>query len=404
MLETIRQYALECLIQSGEAETTHWQHANFFLALAEKAEPQLRGAEQVDWLNRLETEHNNLRKALIWFREQARDKIQGLRLAIALYWFWGVHSFWSEGVTWLTQFLDLTKTSSHTAVRAKALNCAGHLAWLRQDFALAHTLHTESLAICRKLEDQQGIADALFGLGRVARLQGNYAAAGTFYEESLAIQRELGNKTGIADTLLYLGAGVTFYEDLTLAQSLLEESLAMWRELKVKSGIAPTLNKLGRIAQLQGNYGEAKSLYLEGLKLFRELGDKFGPAYTLHDLGCVALYQDDRQRANSYFKESLALYQELKLKDGIVDCLTGLTKIAMMNGQLERAARLCGAIETLLEFLDDQHTSDKVEYTRMAATVHVHLDEALYRSAWVEGQAMTMKQAIDYALSGEVWV
>jgi tetratricopeptide (TPR) repeat protein len=444
MLETLREYALERLIDSGEAEAIRWRHANFFLALAEEAEPKMRSTEQVAWLNRLEMEYGNLRAALTWFKEKVTDEQEepampvlseaegpvpseaegpvpskvegslskepalpvpseaegslpkGLRLVAALYRFWLTRGSWSEGREWLTQFLALSTTSPRTAVRAKALNRAGLMAWWQRDYASARALQVESLEIYQELNDKHGVAASLFGLGRVARGQGDYASARASYEESLAIRRDLGDRWGIANTLLSLGVVVFFFQDdLAPARSLLEESLAIWRELDIKSGIAATLSWLGRVLQRQGNYEQAEVLCLESLALFRELGDRLGLAYTLHNLGCAALCQDDRGRAATHFTESLALYRELERQDGIIECLAGLAAVAGAEGQLEWAAQLFGAAEALLEATGAHlAAADRAEWDRNLAAVRAQLDEAIFAAAWAEGQARDLDATV----------
>jgi tetratricopeptide (TPR) repeat protein len=329
-------------------------------------------------------------------KEPAPSLLRGLRLAAALYRFWLMRGSWSEGRKWLTQFLALSTTSPRTAVRAKALNRAGLMAWWQRDHASARALHVESLEIYQELNDKHGVAASLFSLEHVARGQGDYTSARASYEESLAIRRDLGDRWGIADTLLSLGVVVFFFQDdLAPARSLLEESLAIWRELDIKSGIAATLSWLGRVLQRQGNYEQAEALCSESLALFRELGDRLGLAYTLHNLGCAALCQDDRGQAATHFTESLALYRELERQDGIIECLAGLAAVAGAEGQLEWAAQLFGAAEALLEATGAHlAAADRAEWDRNLAAVRAQLDEATFAAAWAEGQAWDLDATV----------
>ena len=203
MLETIHEYARERLDVSGEGAALRRQHLAYFLALAEQAEPELRGAAQVAWLHRLETEHENLRAALQWALGTGEAEL-AVRLASALAWFWEQRSYLSEGRQWLATALALPHAVA-PAVRAKALVGAGLLAFRQGDYAHATSLSEASLARYRELGDQQGMAGALANLGTVATEHRDYARARALLEESLELSRTLEDDEGIARALNHLG-------------------------------------------------------------------------------------------------------------------------------------------------------------------------------------------------------
>ena len=273
MLETIREYGLECLTASGEEPAVRRAHADYYLALAEAAEPALTGPEQTTWLERLEAEHDNLRAALRWAEESGEAEI-GLRLAGALCQFWLMRGHLREGQERLARLLGLAGASPHTAARAKALTRAGHLADNLSDYTAAHA----------------------------------------FFEESLAIRRELGEKGGIAAALNDLGWVASHRNDYTAARALSEESLAIWRELGDKAGIATSLHNLGWVAYHQGEYAAAYALCQESLGLRRELGDKRGIAYELGHIGRTVHRQGDYRRATALLEEALALCRDMGVK------------------------------------------------------------------------------------------
>jgi non-specific serine/threonine protein kinase len=188
MLETVREYALERLVASGEADAIGRRHAEYFLSMAEWARSQLSGTEQVTWLNELEREHDNLRTALAWLREHGESEL-GLRLGGALWQFWSVRGHFAEGRAWLEELLRQPAAAARSAARANALNGAGSLAFSQGDDARAQLLFEESLAIWRELGDEREAAHSLSDLGRVAYERGDAAAALSLYEESLAAQR-----------------------------------------------------------------------------------------------------------------------------------------------------------------------------------------------------------------------
>jgi predicted ATPase len=430
MLETIREYALGRLADSGEAEEIRRQHANFFVALAEEAEPKLEGAEQMTWLNRLETEHGNLWTALKWTLErEGADAELGLRLVVALGLFWRIRGHWTEARRWTERAVEKSSIAS-ASVRARVLWAAG--LW-QEDRGQATTFFQESLTLCRQLEDKQGIARALLGLGRVAddfeqattlleqsltlfrdlgdkpRIsgalaslggdawqQGDYERAATLLGQSLMLARETGAKSAIATRLRSLGNVTLELIDYERAAALYDESLALARELGNKEGIARLLNSLGEMARLQNDYERADALYSESLALRRELGNRFGAAMMLHNLGYVALYRGDGRQAAAFFEESMALYRELNARKGIAECLAGLAGVAGVEGQLERAARLFGATEVLQEATATHLiAADKAEYDRNVALVRAQLDETTFAEAWAEGREMAVDASAD---------
>jgi predicted ATPase/class 3 adenylate cyclase len=195
MLETIREYGLECLATSGELEVAWQAHALYYLSLAEKAEPNLEGQQQAEWLERLEREYDNLRATLKWCLERGElgHSIEmALRLAGALWRFWEVRGHWSEGWNFLEQALERSKGGA-ILVQLKALKAAAHLAYVRSDIDRAEALSEECLARCLELGDRVGIAFSLRLLGLIAWWRYNFAVASSRTEESLALFRGLGN-------------------------------------------------------------------------------------------------------------------------------------------------------------------------------------------------------------------
>jgi len=195
MLETVRQYALDCLNESGEGEAVRTRHLRFYVSLAKEAEPQLSGAEQVKWLSRLEQEHENLRAALRWSLSGVGKVEAGAQLACAVFQFWQIRGYWLEGRSWLMEMLK--REGLEDQMRGQLLTWAAFIARRQGNYAEAVAQDEEALVILREIGDKQGTADALNNLGIVARMQGDYAVAQVRYEESLAIKREIGDKRGV---------------------------------------------------------------------------------------------------------------------------------------------------------------------------------------------------------------
>jgi predicted ATPase/DNA-binding SARP family transcriptional activator/DNA-binding CsgD family transcriptional regulator len=368
ILEPVRQYARERLEESGEADAIQRRHAAWFLALAAQAESGLR--EQGAWLERLETEHDNLRAALQWSLdpEAAAEPEEraglGLRLAAALAQgrFWSAYGL-SEGLGWLERGLARS-SSSPPSVRIKALNEAG---WL-------------------------------------AAWQGDYEKGVPLLEESFAISKELEDKPIVAASLTQLGVAVTHQGDHGRVEALREEAEALRRELSDPHAIAHLLVFLGLAALDAGDYERLVALYEESLDLFREVGDLRGIGICLNSMGLAALDEGDYERAAALLEESLHVLRELRDKVGTIYCLLGVAGVASSQGRPARAARLWGAAEALQEdvglLLSPFHHSH-YDYEGHLATARSLLDEAAWQAAWAQGRAMTPEQAIEYALGTE---
>ncbi len=403
MLETIREYALERLAGSGELEERRRRHVEYYLVLAEEAEPHLRGHGQVLWLDRLEREYDNLRAALRWALDTGVIEM-AMQLCGALHDFWDIRCYYSEARDWLDAALSHPEALAPTRARAEALIAAGRLA---KHSATKSAYAEESLAISRVLGYKLGIARALRLLGVVAQLHGDYAQAVARDEESLAISRELKDKRHIAWALGGLAHTASLQDDKERWAALNEEGLVLSRELGDNEGIASRLINLGEYARMQGDNMHAAACYEETLRLAWELRDRGTAVIALLNLGFVALHHGDLARATAHFTESLILSQEIKEKYGIADCLGGLAGAAGAQGQAERAARLSGAMETAY-LVYGQETGDTVrakmdpidhaEYERAVAPARTQLGEEAWAAAYAEGRAMMLEQAIAEAL------
>ena len=353
------QYTQEKLAEDkAEHEDTQQKHADYFLALAEEAEPEVKGVQQAVWLERLTEEHDNLRAALVWTQERQETRAN-LLLAGALSRFWWLRGHLSEGRRWLTEALALPGAANETAARAKALDGAGLIAWAQSDYASARLLHEESLAIYQTLKDKNGTAISLNNLGIVAHDQCDYASARSLHEKGLAIQRGLGNERGVALTLTNLGLAAHSQGDYTAARSLQEESLALFRMLSHKEGIALSLLNLALVVQDQGDLISAGLFHKESLKLWWELGSKRSIGFSLE----------------------------------------GLAGLAVAQGEAERAARLWGAAKGLREMIGSPlPPSEHARYERTVAAARSQLSEAAFEVAWAEGRVMALEKAVTYAL------
>jgi len=398
----LREYAAEKLAESGETADTQARHLGHFLELAERAESDMRGPCQVECLRRLELEHANTRAALGHARHTG-DAERGMRLVAALERFWIVSGRQSEGRAAALGMLALEGSSTRTAVRARALATAGRMAEGACDYDAARALHEESLAIFRELVDEDGIARSLANLGAVAEMQADLAEWRRLCETSLAISREVDSKGGIAKSLEHLGTLAEYQGDYDAARRLLGDSLVAYGDLGDKRGIARSVGRIGRLAMLQGDYGAARRLLEESLAILRELGRPC-TGDVLTQLGILDAEQGNYDGARRFLKESLAIRRELGDRRGIGCALQTIADIAVVQGNAEVAARLKGAERGLRAdagyVLNPSHESKDTVTT---AAARAALGDDAHRAAHAQGRALTLDEAVAYALGEVTW-
>ncbi|MCJ7661024.1 MAG: tetratricopeptide repeat protein [Anaerolineales bacterium] len=410
--ELLRQHGSEKLLEAGETERTRDQHLAFFLKLAQESEPYLWGSEQVKWLNQLEIEQDNLRVALEWGRTAQGKAETGLLLAGSLENYWSSRCYFDEGREHISTALSRPESFGRTAARAKALHAAGHLAYLQSDYPATLTLLEESLSIYKDLglTGRRGLAGALITLGDMKTEVGDYATASSLMNEALGIMRELKDVRGISRALWQLGQCAVRPGDYEQAVEYYEMALPLLRQIGDRSHTAIALSGLAEVAVRQGDFKRASELEEESLALRHEISETWGIAISLANFAWIALRQDDLQRAVVLLAESITLRRENGDKGGIAWCLEKLAEIALTTGHREsvprrdedfrRAARLFGAAEAVREPVNSTiDLVDQPEHERQVAIVRAQLDEATFTAAWTEGQAMTLEQAIEYALA-----
>ncbi len=441
MLETIRQYAGERLLQAGEGDRLRNRHFEFFLQWAEQAEEQLRGSRQLEWLPRLEDELDNLRAALEWGLSRAEHSEAYLRFAGALFSFWSLRGRITEGRDWLDRALTNPASPRIGAARAKALYAAGYLARLQGDLTIARASLEASAALWRRSgsTNQTGLAGALATLAETIRRLGDPATARALASEAIALSRERGDRWGLAYSLSMLGLALRDQEDFALAHATLQESIASWRDLGDLWGLRLTTDHLADLALRQGDYKEAqrcfadylpmarklgdqesaiwsllgfgvaalnlgdqdqaKSFVEEGFSRFRELGNKYGMAYCLYYMGYFAYVEGDHRQAKSFFEQELALARTTGPIWLGSQALFGLTGVAAAGGEARRAARLFGAAQARMEAGASYEDAADSRFNRGAEDLIVaQIGTAAFMAGRAEGRAMTFEQAADYAL------
>ncbi|MEO8606292.1 MAG: tetratricopeptide repeat protein [Chloroflexota bacterium] len=359
MLETIREYALEKLAESGELDNLRKRHADYFTVFAEHTQ-----TGHVQWLNNLEAEHDNLRAALAWSGT-------GLRLAVTLGSFWQQRGHLREGSAWLRDAMTRQGTGILAAkdrtLRARALDWLGVFSQLQGNLDNAQLLHEESLALFQELEDPAGIIEAMADYGILFVQQGDHERASTLLNESLTLSRELGQTGSIAASLLFLGCLAYSQGLITRAVTLWEESLVLCRADDNTWVIATLLAYLATAALERSEYHQAHIQLAESLTLLWELGERWQIVHTLEVFACLGSVQ--RQQTEG------------------------------AQPSLLHAAHIFGMAEVLRETISAPVLRFQQDFKeRGVAALRTQLDEASFAVAWAEGRAMTLEQAVAYAL------
>ncbi len=357
MLEPIRQYALEELEESGEAEQTRRRHAEFFLDLAERAEPEHKGPAQIEWLERVEKEHANLRVALGWAltMREAETAARGW----ALWIFWWYHSHQREGRRWMEAVLerDLSPPS-----RAKVLMVAGSMA---------------------------------FGYG-------DYEQSETYCAECLELSQQVGDKLRAAWARVGLGLAAMGRSDHEAATSLLQEALRSFQEADEDFAVAHVTDYLGILALTRGEMGKAILKFEEGLAVARRTGDRGSAYIALYNLAQVALSRGDYDQAATLFEEGVTLSGQMGDRANVAYCLEGMATVAGARGEAEHCARLIGTAEGLHEAVGVPayvyYEPYRSLYERTMAAVRSELGEGAFEEARERGREMTFEEAVGHTV------
>jgi tetratricopeptide (TPR) repeat protein len=396
MLETLRQFGMARLVEDGEADAIQARHLDWCVRMAETAEHELTGSEQAAWLQRLETEHDNIRAAL--GTGVGRGSEARLRLAGAMWRFWWWHGHLSEGRAWLANILS-SKGTEPSAWRGKALMAAGVLAREQGDYAHANTVLNESLCIRRELGDVRGTAQSLNILGLVAMNQGNLDEAIGLYEEALALYRDTGFPLGIANVLNNLASATRDKGEFGRAAALYEESIGLYRELGEKRGVAITLHNFGRVKRDMGDLDVAMECFEQSMAMEQMLGDRLNMAMTLHNMGRVANDRSDLSRAVELFTESLRIRIEFGDRLGCIKVVEDVAGLAAER-EPETAVQLYGAAEALREALGAPvPPADRNHIEHGRALARAALQDPAYGKMLEAGRATDTERAVEKALA-----
>jgi tetratricopeptide (TPR) repeat protein len=444
LLETVRQYAREKLVQSADAKTARRRHREWYRILAERAEPELTGPRQDAWLDQIEREYDNIRAVIEGTAVDRRELVESLGVVAKLLRLWIVRGYLGESRRLLEPLLSASEADPdirRTQGWMEAVHTAGfaayfqgdyeamrHLAeqwlevasdvrderqiWLANDmlarvfmnqgdYTRADAIFVHQLAAMRQLDYPFGVASALVGLGVVARLLGDYERAIGYCQECLAESRATGDLWFIGQALSNLGLAYYQCGQYGIARKHFAEALELRRKLRDRSGVAWSLINIGDVAQAQGDVRGARAALEESLEILRDLGDRSGRADAVAALGRVAQTQGEFGSARLCLLESLTLRRDLEQRVAVPQILEDLAGLAAAQARHVRALTLVGAASALRDELGSPRTSGELERIEVwsRASRLVLGDEA--SEAQTAGTVMTLDGAIAYALADD---
>ncbi len=445
LLETIRQYAHEKLAESGEGDAVRDRHLHYFMNFAEAIAPKLHGPEQMQTLDRFDSELDNLRAALEWSLGEGRVE-QGLRLAAALMWFWERRGYFSEGRGRMESLLNQPEAAPKTLIRANGLVAASLMAsslaavWVGgskasrpyleeaitiarehgqagkrlcalalsflsnnvniDDPVLAQSQYDEAWTIVQEIHEPWISALLLHQRAHWYQKQNDYRAAGKTFEDSMKLFRSMDDKRWAAILLNDIASVIYPRQgNYAGARLTLEENLSYFREIRDRMHICFTLGHLGGVVRVEGNHDLAKEYYSEELEIARELGSKLLISSAATNLGFCAVRDDELDSARSFLTQGLGLAQALDEKARTFAPLVGFAFLAVAEKQARRAVQIFGAVDNLLKGRSVGNLASEADYNQSLAIARKQLDEAAFNAAWNEGRAMTLEQAIEFVLA-----
>jgi predicted ATPase/class 3 adenylate cyclase len=428
MLETIRQYAREKLLEVGRDEIVLKRHLAYFVKLAEQAEPELYRSNQVFWLNKLDDEIDNLRTALEW--ALATDTESGLRIAAFPRQFWKARSYTQEAGKWLAQLLEHYDKADSLRIQALIT-----YSLCVEDNTQSRIVAEQSLQIARVLSDKLSEAHSLLNIGLAISRQGYLGEGLPYVEQSLSLFQALGDKLGQAEATFLLSRN---HNDLEHSKALVVESLRLYRQLGHLWGIATSLKELAFRAIRRGDFSLPLQWLEEARGLYRQLGDQGGEASVLEYHGTLAFWTGDYQQAFSYYEQSIVLNEEIgdynndwarvnmaytRLRQGnlaeaidifelciqhfqkantvigLVYTLEGLASLYVIQDQPERAAQLFAWADGIREKIDDRRPPlEQASVDKDLEVIHSRVNDAEFAKLSAEGRGMTTEQAIAFGL------
>jgi non-specific serine/threonine protein kinase len=400
MLETIRAYALERLVESGEMEALRGRHAQYYGDLIlNQASHGILFATSLH----LQRELDNIRATLSWCVATPKDIELGARLVWILQWFWYGRGYFSEGRLWTKQILASTFLPDGSKSRAMALAASGFLAVWQGEHEEGLVQIEDSLTIAQGLQEEQ-MMPVLLMINAIAYISmGRDRTAQPLLRDALELFEQQNLPYFHIMTIVLLGNVQLGLGNLEQARALYEEAAVKARALGENWTLSFALSNLGEVARTQGQYDLAREYYEECEALLRDTGDTGDLARFVHNLGYIAQHEGDLARAESQFRKSLTIFRRLGNRRGIAECLAGLAGLKARQGEAQWGATLLSAAEALIQSTGGAWwPADRVEVEANQEILRSALSESELTAAQKKGKAMTLDQTLEFASEGQI--
>ena len=416
MLSTIHEYGRERLMESQEADTIHYQHAQYYLNFVQKVEPLIRSAERMRWQQVMQQELGNVRGVLEWICRTGKCVEIGQHIVITLGIYWMISGYIAEGQQWCNLITALSDESTPISIRAGLLGVAGEIAWMQGDHSSSKTNLDESLELLHRLddktlEDKHILATVTMIRGLLAATSRDYETATTLYQRVIELCEDINDQWLEVITISWLGDIALYKNDSDRAMALYNQSIKLARQQGDPWSLMPSLMSSGQIALVKGDLANARSILNEAEALLRNTGDHWSLSWVLNDLGHIMLMEGKLDQAVSNFVEGITLAKVMGNLRVLVISLAGTAALIakrlkdlpdahrQVSAELAIAGRLCGAT---LPYIDRPGVfswfDSKLLYDADIAQVQSLLDKDLWDKTSSEGQSMSFDQAIDLAL------
>jgi predicted ATPase/class 3 adenylate cyclase len=407
LLETIRQYARDKLLEAGESISVRDRHLDFFLQFAEEAETYMNGHQELKWRNLLDDEYDNLRTALEWAMENDVEK--ALRLGGVLGIFWERHGYEVEGRNLVNEALARAKelppvvgerARERKTIRAKALIALGQLHFGQGDNFISLEAFEEAKSLLGQIGNKGLLSQVLSAIAIARAFMGQRDSAYASTEQALTLARQAGDKISLGMALTNMAGVITITQGgLQKARPYYEEGIQLLRETGSHWLVAMTEFGFGLFNVAQGNYKEARAQFEVCRPLFTELKDNHRLSMIHSEFAHLERREGHSAQAKLLYRETIQAWQKLGHRAAVAHELECFAFIAKTEEEDERAARLLGAAEVLRERINlPMMPIERPEYDREVNDLRNNMEEATFARAWAEGRTMTMEQAIEYAL------
>ncbi|MGH2587501.1 MAG: ATP-binding protein [Dehalococcoidia bacterium] len=403
MLETIREYAQERLKEAEEEVSVRDRHARLFCDLAEASFGPMYSGARGPWIEMLTVETGNIDAALAWCLGGEGDAEIGVRLAGALGRYWYFTGRLNQGREWLARALDSAAGRRPTRWRARALSAAGKLAWAQGDYETGVQHADAGLALASEFDDELARGGALAIAGYVSMAVGMHERALATLQESRRIFEAAGDAWQVAFAAAMGSEPLAFIGDFDAASQSLAEALTLFTQTGDRWGEAVTHVMTANVSARRGDVSGLEHHLVYADTIFQEMGEKYGQSRLRLLHAYLSLARDDQPEARRLFREGLSLARELGLTTYSLLILGGCAAIALLSGKEVTAAKLYGRAAVLLE-ADDLHVDEgaaaaRAAYARYLPLLRERLDRSAFDSAWSEGLALPIEDALDLARS-----